>query len=332
MATAERLDSPLPIDHRPLHLVEVDDRPPGPGEVEIDVACCAVCRTDLQIVEGDLAAPHLPLVPGHQAVGRIVRVGSGVTDRRLGQKVGVAWLAGTYGSCRFCVSGRENLCQWAVFTGLDRDGGYATRMTARADFTFPLPDHHNDAELAPLLCGGVIGFRSLQISGIESGQRLGLFGFGASALLTIQVAVYWGCEVFVATRSPAEQARARELGAVWAGGYEHPLPSLLDAAITFAPAGEVVVAALRSLDRGGTVAINAIHLDRVPEFDYQALWWERQIRSVANFTRADARQFLALAAEIPIRTMPVAYPLAQANEALADLKAGKVGGAAVLVP
>ena len=332
MATAQRLHQPGPIESRPLKPWEPPEEPLGPGEVEIAVASCAVCRTDLQIVEGDLAARRLPIVPGHQVVGRIVSVGSNVTDRQTGQRVGVAWLAGTCGVCRFCLSRRENLCERATFTGWDRDGGFSTRMTARSDFTFLLPDGGKDVDLAPLLCGGVIGFRSLKVAEIQPGQRLGLFGFGASALLAIQVAVHWGCEVYVATRSAREQGRAIEFGAVWVGGYEDPIPAPLDAAITFAPSGDVVVSALRSLDRGGTVAINAIHLDRIPEFPYEALWWERRLRSVANFTRRDAEEFLTLAKEIPIQTQPVEYRLSKANEALADLKAGRFTGAAVLVP
>jgi propanol-preferring alcohol dehydrogenase len=220
----------------------------------------------------------------------------------------------------------------AVFTGWDRDGGYADAMTARADFVFPIPERFSDVEAAPLLCGGVIGYRSLRLSGIGPGGRLGLYGFGASALLAMQVAVHWGCEVYVATRSERERERAIELGAVWAGGYDDPPPVALDAAVTFAPVGSVVVAALRAVRPGATVAINAIHLDEIPAFDYDLLWRERGLRSVANFTRRDAEEFLALAAAIPIRTVADVYPLTDANEALADLARGDVGGAAVLVP
>jgi propanol-preferring alcohol dehydrogenase len=248
----------------------------------------------------------------------------------VGDRAGVGWLGGADGACRFCRSGRENLCPAAQFTGWDRDGGYATRMTVRADFALPLPPAFDDRAAAPLLCGGVIGYRSLKVAGIEPGGRLGLYGFGASALLTLQVARHWGCEVAVATRSPAERARAAALGAAWVGGYDELPPFPLDAAITFAPAGAVVIAALRALDRGGTVAINAIHLDRMPEFSYDLLWLERSIRSVANFTRADAVEFLRLAAMIPIRTETEAFPLAAANDALARLAAGRVTGAAVL--
>jgi alcohol dehydrogenase, propanol-preferring len=331
MPRAQRLEHQAPIEQRPLRVEDVDPAEPGTGEVTIEVASCGVCRTDLQIVEGDIEGHRLPIVPGHQAIGRVAAVGRGVVDRVPGDRVGVGWLAGTDGTCRFCSSGRENLCESATFTGWDRDGGFAAVMTARSDFTFTIPDGLDDVSAAPLLCGGVIGYRSLRVSGVEPGGRLGLFGFGASALLAIQVATHWGCEVFVATRAEVEQERARGLGAVWAGGYDDQIPAPLDAAVTFAPVGEVVVAALRSLDRGGVVAINAIHLDRIPEFPYEHLWWERQVRSVANFTRDDAREFLALAAEIPIRAVTESYPLALANEALSDLKHGDVRGAAVLV-
>jgi propanol-preferring alcohol dehydrogenase len=289
-----------------------------------------VCRTDLQLVAGDLAARRLPIVPGHQAIGRVRAVGAGVDGAVLGQRVGVAWIAGTDGTCRHCRAGRENLCEQATFTGWDRDGGFATELGARAEFVHPLPDGFADLDAAPLLCGGVIGYRSLRVAEVQPGSRLGLFGFGASATCVIQVATHWGCEVHVCTRSPAEQARARSLGAAWAGGYDTPPPSPLDAAITFAPSGDVVVAALRSVDRGGIVAVNAIHLDRVPTFPYELLWWERQLRSVANVTRDDVAEFLALAAEIPVRTHTEVFPLAAGNEALQRLLAGEIGGAAVL--
>ena len=320
------------MEDHPLRLVEVTDPEPGPGEALIEVAACAVCRTDLQIVEGDLPPRPLPIVPGHQVVGRVVAVGDGVDSRSVGDRVGGGWLGGTCARCRFCRSGRENLCEQPVFTGWDRPGGYATVMTADAGFTFFLPQGPEDRELAPLLCGGVIGYRALKQSGIAPGEDLGLFGFGASALLAIQVAVHWGCRVYVVTRSTEEQARALDLGAEWAGGYEDPVPVRLQAAITFAPVGAVIPAALRAVDRGGTVAVNAIHLDRVPEFPYELLWGERRLLSVANFTRADAEEFLALAAAIPVRTLVEAYPLAEANTALADLKEGRVLGAAVLAP
>jgi propanol-preferring alcohol dehydrogenase len=313
-----------------LEAIERDDPQPGPGEILLRVAACAVCRTDLQLAAGDLAPKHLPFVPGHQIVGRVEGLGPGVEGWAVGDRAGVAWLAGADGTCHACQRGRENLCAAAAFTGWDRDGGYATHVTARADFALHLPDGFSDLDAAPLLCGGVIGYRSLAVSGILPGERLGLYGFGASATLAIQVARHWGCRVFVCTRSRAERERAAALGAEWTGGYEERPPEPLDAAITFAPAGSVVASALRALDRGGAVAINAIHLDRVPELPYADLWWERSLRSVANFTRDDARGFLDLAAKIPVRTEYEVLPLAQANEALDRLRRGELRGAAVL--
>jgi propanol-preferring alcohol dehydrogenase len=324
------LHEPRPAADGPLRAEERADPRPGDGELLLEVTACGVCRTDLQIAEGDLGARRLPIVPGHQAVGRVVAVGSSVDGWSVGARAGVAWLAGACGRCAFCESDRENLCVDATFTGWDRDGGYATRMAVRADFAFRLPDGFADLDAAPLLCGGVIGYRALRISGIQPGGRLGLFGFGASALLAIQVARHWGCDVYVCTRSDRERQRAVALGAAWVGSYEDSPPVPLDAAVTFAPAGEVILAALRAVDRGATVAINAIHLDRVPQFPYELLWWERSLRSVANFTRRDAREFLALAAAIPIRTAIDPFPLDRANEALAALAAGGVDGAAVL--
>jgi len=327
---ALRLEGPAPAASGPLALVELPDPEPGPGEVVVAVSACGVCRTDLQLCEGDLPARHLPIVPGHQVVGRIEAVGADVGADRIGERVGIAWIAGTCGGCRFCLSGRENLCDAARFTGWDRDGGYATAVTARADFVYPLPAGFDDLAAAPLLCGGVIGYRSLRVAGVEPGMRLGLYGFGASATCVIQVARYWDCEVHVCTRSTSEQERARALGAAWAGGYDERPPVALDAAITFAPAGEVVIRALEAVDKGATVAINAIHLDRVPEFSYDALWWERSLRSVANVTRSDVHEFLALAAEVPVRTQIEVVGLEQANEALQRLARGEIVGSAVL--
>ncbi|HEY6463350.1 MAG TPA: zinc-dependent alcohol dehydrogenase family protein [Polyangiaceae bacterium] len=324
------LEHPGPAASHPLRSVERDDPAPGPGEVLLRVAACAVCRTDLQLAEGDLAARRMPVIPGHQVVGRVLDVGPGVDGWRTGDRAGLAWLGGADGICSFCRSERENLCPSAAFTGWDRDGGYATHVVARAEFALPLPDSFEDVDAAPLLCGGVIGYRALKISGIAPGGRLGLYGFGASATLAIQIARHWRCRVFVCTRSQSERDRARALGAEWTGGYDDAPPEPLDAAVTFAPAGSVVVAALRALDRGGTVAINAIHLDGVPAFDYGHLWLERSLRSVANFTRADAREFLALAAAIPVRTEYESFPLEDANVALERLARGEVRGAAVL--
>lgn len=329
---ALQLNEPRPVAQRPLKLVERAALEPGPGEVLIDLAACAVCRTDLQLCEGDLPAHRLPVVPGHQAVGRVARLGEGVTDWRIGDRAGVGWLASACGACDFCRRGQENLCPDARFTGWDRDGGYAGQIVARANFALHLDDRLDDVAAAPLLCGGVIGFRALRLSGAQRGDRLGLYGFGASASLTIQVARHWGCEVFVVTRSPAEQERARRLGAAWAGAYDTQPPAALDAAITFAPVGSVVVTALSALRPGGTVVINAIHLDRMPEFDYDLLWGERMLRSVANYTRDDAREFLHLAAEISVVTEPEPLPLADGNDALARLKSGSLKGTAVLQP
>ncbi len=327
---AMRLSSPRPIGERPLEPDTLELPKPGPGELLLRVTACAVCRTDLQLVTGDLPARRLPVVPGHQVVGVVAAVGEGITGWRVGERVGVAWLAGACGSCRHCQEGRENLCELAEFTGWDRDGGYAEYTVARAEFVHRLPPAFTDLEAAPLLCGGIIGYRTLRISGIQPGGRLGLYGFGASATLALQVARAWNCEVYVVTRSREEQQRALELGATWAGGYDTRPPAPLDAAVTFAPAGEVVVRALEAVDRGATVAINAIHLDRIPTFPYDLLWWERSLRSVANFTRADAREFLELAASIPVRTHFDVYPLEAANEALLALEQGRVRGAAVL--
>ena len=324
------LRRPARAAERPLQAAERPDPQPGEGEILLRVAACAVCRTDLQICEGDLAARRLPIVPGHQVVGRIEGVGPNVRGWSVGDRAGVAWLAGTDGTCAQCTRGRENLCAAAQFTGWDRDGGYATYAIARADFALRLPDRFSDEDAAPLLCGGVIGYRSLRVSGIAPGQRLGLYGFGASATLAIQVARHWDCRVFVCTRSPDERRRALALGAEWAGDSTEAPPELLDAAVTFAPVGSVVAAALKALDRGGTVAINAIHLDRVPEMPYADLWWERSLRSVANFTRRDAVDFLALAAEIPIRAEHETFDLDAANDALEALSQGRVRGAAVL--
>jgi propanol-preferring alcohol dehydrogenase len=327
---AMQLAAPATIAEHPLQRVERELPRPAPGELLLHVRACGVCRTDLQLTEGDLVARRLPIVPGHQIVGHLVEVGAGVSSIRVGVRAGVAWLASSCGTCARCREGRENLCETARFTGWDRDGGYATHALVRADFALRIPEVFDDLSAAPLLCGGVVGYRSLVVSGIRPGQRLGLYGFGASALLVLQVARYWGCRVFVCTRSEAERARARDLGAEWAGGYDERPPEPLDAAITFAPVGSVVIAALEALDRGGTVAINAIHLDGIPAFSYDALWWERSLRSVANFTRADARAFLDVAARIPIRTSFDVFPLQDANVALERLKAGKVSGAAVL--
>ncbi|MCL2725483.1 MAG: zinc-dependent alcohol dehydrogenase family protein [Polyangiaceae bacterium] len=314
-----------------LKLEQAEDDSPKDGEIMLAVSACGVCRTDLQIVDGDLAARRLPIVPGHQIVGRVTAIGRGVTGWSLGDRAGVGWLAWTCGVCTYCASGHENLCERAHFTGWDEDGGYATHARVHADFAFRLPDGFSDLDAAPLLCGGVIGYRSLVRSGIRPGGRLGLYGFGASALITMQVARHWGCRIFVATRSARERERAHAMGAEWTGRYDEAPPEPLDAAITFAPAGDVVIAALGHTAPGGTVAINAIHLDRIPTFSYDMLWRERNLVSVANYTRMDAAALVDLARTIPIRTHFETHPLADANAALERLREGHVDGSAVLV-
>ncbi len=325
------LEQPAPAGSLPLRLVERPEPEHGPGAIVLDVAACAVCRTDLQIAEGDLPPRRLPIVLGHQPIGRVVALGPGVEGWRVGERAGAVWLAEADGTCRFCRRGLENLCEAARFTGWDRDGGFAERIVVRADFAVRVPDGLADEAVAPLLCGGVIGYRALRLTGLEPGGRLGLFGFGASARLVIQVARHWGCEVFVWTRAEGDRRRALELGAVWAGDVGEAGPVAVDAAITFAPVGDVVVEALRAVDRGGAVVVNAIHLDRIPAFDYQLLWWERSLRSVANVTRRDAEEFLRLAAEIPVVTDVEPFPLEAGGRALARLAGGEIVGAAVLV-
>jgi propanol-preferring alcohol dehydrogenase len=295
---------------------------PGPDEVVVAVETCGVCRTDLQLVSGDLELRRRPVVPGHQVVGRRLDTG---------ERVGLAWLGGADGTCRFCRAGDENLCPNARFTGWTADGGYAERVVARRDFLVAIPERFSDVDAAPLLCAGIIGYRALRLSGIRPGGRLGLFGFGSSAHLAIQVARHWECDVSVFTRTPREDALARRLGASWVGGYDDPPPEPLDAAVTFAPSGAVVVAALRALAPGGTVAVNAIHLDGMPAFPYEWLWLERGIRSVANFTRRDAREFLDVAARIPIRPVATTFPLERAADALAAVEEGRLDGSAVLL-
>jgi propanol-preferring alcohol dehydrogenase len=290
-----------------------------------------VCRTDLHIVEGELPPKQLRLIPGHQIVGEVIDGGG--DGLPVGSRVGVSWLGGTDGTCPYCVRGMENLCDSPTFTGYTMAGGYAEYTFARNDFVFPLPNGLDDLHAAPLLCAGIIGFRSLRVAGVEPGERVGLFGFGASAHLAIAVLQAWKCEVYVSTRGKSHRALAESLGANWVGGETDKPPVELDRALTFAPSGDVVVAALASLRKGGVVAINAIHLDRIPEFDYdRLLWGERQLRSVANMTRADARDFLALAAEIGLKPKVTVFSLDQANEALMALKNDAVDGAAVIVP
>jgi len=315
-----------------LRIEERDIPEPGDGAVLLRVAACGVCRTDLHIVEGELQPHRTPLVPGHQIVGRVVACGAGVA-LQTGAWVGVSWLGGTDGTCRYCTMGRENLCDAPTFTGYDVDGGYAEYAVARADFVHTLPDAIDDVHAAPLLCAGIIGFRALRVAGVQAGEHVGLYGFGASAHLALPVLKAWNCRVSVATRGEKHRAFAAARGADWIGGPLERPPQPLDRAITFAPAGDVVVAARGALRKGGVVAINAIHLDRMPEFDYDSLLWgEREIRSVANMTRQDARDFIALAAQIGLTSEVTVYPLERAGEALLAVKADALDGAAVIVP
>ena len=319
----------LEAQRKLLVAADLPDPEPGPGEVLIRVHACGVCRTDLHVVDGDLTEPKLPLVPGHQIVGTVSGRGEGAERFADGERVGVPWLGWTCGECRYCRSGRENLCERARFTGYDIDGGYAELAVADERFCFPIPDRFGDVEAAPLLCAGLIGFRSLRFCG--EAERLGLYGFGASAHIVCQVAAHQGRRVFAFTRpGDAEtQEFARGLGAEWAGGSDEA-PEPLDAAIVFAPVGALVPAALRALAPGGACVCAGIHMSDIPAFPYEILWGERQVRSVANLTRLDGEEFLPLAAEVPVRTRVSAYPLAAANEALDDLRSGRLEGAAVL--
>ena len=325
------LVSPQDISKRPLQILEVPRPEPKPGQVLLRVRACGVCRTDLHIVEGELPARCQGLIPGHQIVGEVVE--GATPDFPLGARVGVSWVGGTDGTCWYCQHAMENLCDAPTFTGYSVNGGYAEYATARADFVFPLPESLDDLHAAPLLCAGIIGFRSLRVAGVEHGDRVGLFGFGASAHLAIAVLRAWKCKVYVSTRGASHRKLASALGADWAGSENDKPPVELDRAVTFAPSGDVVITALSSLRKGGVVAINAIHLDRIPQFDYdRLLWGERQIRSVANMTRSDARDFLAMAAAIGLHPKVTAFSLDQANEALSAVKSDSIDGAAVIVP
>jgi propanol-preferring alcohol dehydrogenase len=325
---AMQLDRP----GHPLRLVERADPEPGPQQVLIRVHACAVCRTDLHVVDGELPDPTLPLVPGHEIAGTVVARGSGARRFPLGARVGVPWLGWTCGECRYCRSGRENLCERARFTGYQLDGGYADLTLADERFCLPLPDEYTDAEAAPLLCAGLIGYRALSAAG--DAARLGLYGFGASAHIVAQVARWKGIDVYAFTRPGDEHAQrfARELGAVWAGGSDERAPHELDAAIIFAPVGTLVPVALRAVARGGAVVCAGIHMSDIPTFPYELLWGERVVRSVANLTREDGLELLALAPRVPVRTTVETFPLEEANAALAALREGRVTGAAVLLP
>jgi alcohol dehydrogenase, propanol-preferring len=315
----------------PLRAADVPVPEPGAGQVLLRVHACAVCRTDLHVVDGELPDPRLPLIPGHQIVGTVERMGGRAGDFAVGDRVGVPWLGWTDGECRYCLSGRENLCENARFTGYQIDGGYAEYAVADGRFCFPIPDGYPDLQAAPLLCAGLIGHRSLRFAG--EAERLGLYGFGASAHIVAQVALHQGRRVFAFTspRDVEAQRFARELGAEWAGSSEEAPPEELDAAIIFAPVGVLVPAALEAVARGGTVVCAGIHMSEIPSFSYDLLWGERSVRSVANLTRQDGQEFLALAPEVPVRTEVVPFVLEEANEALGALRAGHVRGAAVLV-
>jgi alcohol dehydrogenase, propanol-preferring len=324
------LRSPGPIGAKPLEWCEVPSPEPGPGEVLVRVETCAVCRTDLHVVEGELPPRKSPVIPGHQVVGIVERSGPGAARFPAGTRVGAAWLRATCGHCRYCRSGRENLCERAEFNGWTADGGYAEYLAAPEAFLYPVPEGFSSRDAAPLLCAGIIGYRSLKLSGIRPGGKLGIYGFGAAAHVTIQVARFQGAEVYALTRQPGHRKLALELGAAWAGDPAETPPAPLDAAIIFAPAGELVPLALRALDKGGTLALGGIHMSPIPSLDYQLLYGERAIRSVANNTREDGEEFLRGAASIPVRTRVSAFPLEEANEALRQLKEGAVSGAAVL--
>jgi propanol-preferring alcohol dehydrogenase len=316
---------------QPLRWAELAAPQAGPGQVLIRVRACAVCRTDLHIADGQLNGPKLPLIPGHEIIGVVEKIGAGVSRFKLGDRVGVPWLGWTCDACEFCRSGRENLCDQARFTGYTLDGGYADYAVADPRFCFAIPDSYSDGEAAPLMCAGLIGYRSLAKAG--EGKRLGIYGFGAAAHIIAQVAKYQNREIYAFSRTGDEAAQkfARRLGAVWAGGSNEMPPVKLDAAIIFAPAGELVPQALRALKKGGTVVCGGIHMSSIPSFPYSILWQERSIRSVANLTRRDAEEFLPLAARIPVRTEVQTFPLERANEALERLRSGQVNGAAVLL-
>jgi len=321
----------LDIPGEPLRAAEVPVPEPGEWQLLLRVHCCAVCRTDLHVVDGELAHPSLPLIPGHQIVGTVEKIGGHAGSFAAGDRVGVPWLGWTDGECRYCLSGRENLCENARFTGYQIDGGYAEYALADPRFCFPIPEGFPDLQAAPLLCAGLIGHRSLRFAG--DAERLGLYGFGASAHIVAQVAAHEGRRTFAFTSPHDEEAQefARELGAEWAGSSEEAPPEELEAAIIFAPVGALVPAALRAVARGGTVVCAGIHMSDIPSFPYEILWGERSVRSVANLTRQDGLDFLALAPEVPVRTEVVPFPLEEANQALDALRGGSVRGAAVLV-
>jgi len=326
------LDDIASVESSPLKLRELPDPHPGPGEVRLAVRCCAICRTDLHVIEGELPRRKLPIIPGHQAVGVVDEVGQGCTRLRIGQRIGVAWLRHTCGSCEFCRAGRENLCEGQRFTGYHADGGYAQYAVVPEAFAYELPDAFQDTQAAPLLCAGIVGYRALKRANLPSGGRLAIYGFGSSAHVIAQIAMHRRSEVFVVTRGESHRRLARQMGATWAGERAEDMPVQADSAILFAPAGELVPAALEKLRKGGTLALAGIYMTPIPELDYQRhVFYERDIRSVTANTREDGRELLKVAAEIPLRPHTTAYALADANRALADLKADRINGTGVLV-
>lgn len=327
---AMQLQQPADINQSPLTLTDIDTPEPGPNQVRLKIQTCGVCHTDLHIAEGDLDLPHLPTVPGHEIVGTVEAVGQNVFLHKVGDRLGVPWLYQTCGRCRYCRAGRENLCENIRFTGMHVNGGFAEYIVVNESFTYSIPETYNDVEAAPLLCAGIVGYRSLRRSRVAPGQRLGLYGFGASAHIILQVARHWGCQVFVFTRSEHHRELARSLGAVWVGGAEDDPGALMDSSIIFAPAGWLIPEALRVLDRGGTLALGGIHMSPTPEVPYDLLWHERTIQSVANSTRQDAVNFLRVAGQIPIKMKTELFQLDQANEVLQRLKKSQINGAAVL--
>ncbi len=328
---AWRLYNPAPAENYPLRLEDVPIPQPGAGQVLLRVHVCGVCHTDLHTVEGDITPPRYPITPGHQVVATVAALGEGVEETWLGKRVGVPWFYSACGECEYCRRGEENLCPQARFTGFHVDGGYAEYMLAEARYLLPMPESIPHEQAAPLLCAGIIGYRSLRKADLQPGERLGLFGFGASAHLAIQVARYWDCEVYVFTRSPAHRQHALALGAAWAGGAEDAAPKPLDRAVIFAPAGGIVPLALEKLRPGGTLAINAIHMTPIPEMPYRLIYGERTLRSVANATYRDGVEFLQLAAEIPVRATTQLYALEDAPQALLDVKHSRINGEAVLL-
>jgi alcohol dehydrogenase, propanol-preferring len=325
------LSHPAPVESQPLKLLDVPVPEPGEGQVRVRVSACGICRTDLHVVEGELPPKKDHIIPGHQIVGTIDRLGAGATMYAPSRRVGIPWLHKTCGKCPYCRSGRENLCDAPEFTGYTVDGGYAEYVVAPEDFVYPIPDGFDDLQAAPLLCAGIIGYRSLRLSGIKKGGSLGLYGFGAAGHVAIQVARHWGADVYASTRDAGHQKLALELGAKWAGGTLAEPPVKLDAAIIFAPAGEIVPAALKALKKGGRLILGGIHMSPIPALDYELLYQERVVRSVTNNTRQDGHDFLRIAAEIPIRTQVQRFPLSEANQALNKLKNDAINGAAVLV-